>query len=331
MKLNDLKNSYTKLGPDDKFDERIRKNVLGNRSQYKFFFTKGIAVAAILIVVILTNITVYAFSTNYREMLADILNINSDETHYIGKQTTDNNIRMTVVSSHLVNNTAVVLVTYEKADGETFKNGMNPGMEALRIDGKKIAESGFAGGIYSELSEDRKTLYCYFTWKFNENVSGKTAKLTVTELICNQSQVEGITWEDDIIKGNWEVSFQLMENTDNSLTVINDDKEDIVSMCGKELQIQSVILADMLLIVNTTTLSDSGMPYDPLSNTYVGSGAYYGVFIRIKYNDGTMSDKIDCLLDEDDNIVAWIPKTIDKNKVKEIHVGDIVLKVPQQN
>jgi hypothetical protein len=123
------------------------------------------------------------------------------------------------------------------------------------------------------------------------------------------------------------VNFELVGNKDNTVTVQNLNKSKTVNMCGKELQINSVSLTDMLLIVNTTMLSNSGMPFDPLSNVSTMSGSYYGIFIQLDYADGGVSEQKDCHLDENGNIIAWFPETILIDEVVAIHVGDVIINV----
>jgi len=132
---------------------------------------------------------------------------------------------------------------------------------------------------------------------------------------------------DELIRGNWSVSFELVGSKDNTITVQNLNKSKNVEMYGKKLQIDSVSMTDMLLIVNTTTLSDSGMPVDLLSNVSTASGSYYGVYIQLTYADGIVSEQKDCYLDENGNIIAWFPQTIPMDEVVAIHVGDVIINV----
>jgi|GEM_PF-1790679 hypothetical protein len=315
MEHKDLKNI---------FDESIRKKALSGKNAHKY---RSVVTLLIIIVLVgLTNFAAYALSGEYRELLATVLHLKSEDIHYLGYQDSNNGIRMTVVSSHVVNGTAVILYSFEKENGKRFENGMNPSMNALKINSKEISESAFSCG-YTELSEDSKILYCYFEWTIPENISNQSAELCVQNLICNQSQVLGSTWQDQLIEGKWKVTFSLQEDPDNTLTIINDNHTDEILLCGKELQIDNIVISDMIIKVSTTTLKETKVPFDPLSNIYTGSGAYYGIYIHLKYKDGTMTDQIDCFLDNENNIMACLPETIQKANISEVHIGDIIIKV----
>ncbi|KUO73381.1 MAG: hypothetical protein APF77_13750 [Clostridia bacterium BRH_c25] len=283
--------------------------------------------AACFTLIFALSLTAYAASSNFRELLAEVLHLDVEDTHYIGLSDSDNGVTLNIVSSHICKDTAVVLLTFEKDNGKAFGNGMNPNIILCDKKGNNIFESSIAGGIYTKLSEDSKTLFCYYTWNFPSNFSERIVTLTVDELRCNWSEVAGKTWPDELISGNWSVSFELIENKDNTVTVQNPNKSKTVTMCGKELQIDSITMTDMLLIANTTTLSDSGMPVDLLSNVSTASGSYYGVFIQLTYTDGRVSEQKDCCLDRNGNIIAWFPETTSMSEVVKIQVGDVIVKV----
>jgi hypothetical protein len=297
------------------------KTLLKNKSLRRSIF------AACIALFFVASVTTYAASSSFRELLAEVLHLNVEDTHYIGLSDSDNGITMKVISSHIANNTAVILLTFEKENGQAFGNGMNPNIILYDKKGNNIFKSGTAGGIYTELSEDSKTLFCYYTWNFPSNFSERIVTLKVDELRCNWSEVEGKSWPDGLIRGNWSVGFELVGNKDNTVTAQNLNKSKTVNMCGKDLQIDSVSITDMLLIVNTTILSNSGMPFDPLSNVSTASGSYYGIYIRLAYADGRVSEQKDCHLDENGNIIAWFPETIPMDEVMAIHVGDVIINV----
>ncbi|RCX09355.1 hypothetical protein DFR58_13631 [Anaerobacterium chartisolvens] len=285
--------------------------------------------AACLTLIFAAGLTTYSASSDFRGLLAKVLHLDVEDTHYIGLSDSDNGVVLTVVSSHVCKGTAVVLLTFEKDDGQPFGNGMNPSINLYDKKGDKVFKSGMSGGIYTELSEDRKTLFCYYTCIFPSNFLEKAVTLKVDELSCNWSEVAGKTWPDELIRGNWCVSFELRDGKDNAVTVENYDKSKIVEMCGKKLQIDSVLMSDMLLIANTTTLSDSGMPVDFLSSVSTASGSYYGVYIWLTYADGSVSERKDCLLDQNGNIIAWFPETILMDEVTAIHIGEIIIGISE--
>lgn len=54
---------------------------------------------------------------------------------------------------------------------------------------------------------------------------------------------------------------------------------------------------------------------------------YYGVSVTVVYEDGTQSDKMDCFLDEHNNIIAYSFNTLTDKKIKEVHVKDVVISI----
>jgi len=116
----------------------------------------------------------------------------------------------------------------------------------------------------------------------------------------------------------------VMDN-DEIIAATNTTLSETVSMCGKELQIDSVSLANTVAIINTTVLSDVGLPTGrevSLSSVSTQSGSYYDVYVQVIYEDGT-SNKTDCTLDEDGNIIAWFLEPIKMESDKTVIVGDV--------
>ncbi len=307
----------------DKIMDGIENTHKTNNNKNLRLIYKGVAIVAFLLILCITNITVYAFSADYRNLLAEKLNIGNEEIHYVGKSVSDNGITMTIESYHVSNHSAVVLLAFTKNNGNVFGNSLNPNIGTIICNKLVVSFTGF----YSELSDDSKTLYCFYTWNLTDNISDQFTTITIRDLICNQSQADGLNYTDNKIFGEWSLQFELSSNIDNSITVNNTDVSNTIIMCGKELQIDSVTLADMLLIVNTTTLGDSGMSkqVDPLSNINPRSGAYYDVFIHLEYENGTLSEYKDCIIDNNGDIISWFPENIKIDKVKKIHIGNVTI------
>ena len=304
--------------------KRKRDNENNGSSKLWFRYSKKVVVTLILILLLcITGGMSCAFSPTMQNLLANKLHLDEKETSIINKSVSDNGITMSVVSSHVAKNTAVVMLAFTKNSEKPFGNCLNPNIEKLTT-GNKLIEKCM---LVSELSEDKKTLYCYLTWHTYEPLDGKTVTLNVEQLVCNESQVNGKTFSDEIINGKWPLDFALEANTDNIIAGINSNLSKMVSMCGKELQINSVEIADLQVIVNTTTLSDTGKPVDLLSNVSTDSGMYYDVYVTVVYEDGSQSEKMDCTLDENNNIIAYSFNTLTDKKIKEVHVKDIVILV----
>lgn len=291
----------------------------------------GLLVACLALFLALGT-TVYAASPAFRVTLADILHLKEKETTYIGLSTSSSGITMTVESAHVCQDTAVVMLTFQKNDGTIFGNGMNPSISLTDADGNDIFKSGLSGGVYATLSNDSKTLICYYTWSFPDSFTDRTVVLKVSRLDCNQSQVAGTVWPDDVIQGDWRIQFELTENTDHSKTIHNPDLSKTISVFDQEMQLDTVSLNDMLLIASTTTLNQKEITEQErkqrmLSNVFPGSSAYFDVFVQLLYKDGSMSEKVSFLRDSNGDMVAWFPETIPIADVSEIRIGDVTIPV----
>ena len=165
MREEDIKNAFAKLTTSEEFDDRV-KDSIENHTLHKSTNRKGlVAAAALLLVVVLAgNATAYGVSEEYRNRLSEFLHINSEDTHYIGTTCTDNGITMSVDSTHVVNNIAMIMLVFTKENGDTFKNGMNPDQMEFAIEGS--VQDGYM--CYTELSEDKKELNCYISLPIDE-------------------------------------------------------------------------------------------------------------------------------------------------------------------
>lgn len=288
----------------------------------------GVSVALILAI----GCTTHTVSSAFKTVLADFLHIQPDETTYIGLSSSSSGITMTVESSHVCKDTAVVLITFHKNNSEPFGNGLNPDITLTDVNGQSVLQSGMNGGVYTELSDDKKTLFCYYTWSFPRRFTGRTIILKVSELICNQSQVDGAAWPDDLIKGKWKVKFDLTENEDNTITVTNPELLKTISVFHSELRIDSVLLSDMLLIASATTVrqwekTEEEVRQSIISSVYPGSSAYDDIYVQLVYKDGTLSDKVGFHRNDNGDLIAWFYKPIPLNDVAEIQIGDLVIPV----
>ena len=329
MREDELKEVFSKVHTNSEIDARIKKQVenkmSGGRRRVIGIQKKFAAVlASILVLFLAGNVTGYAFSEEYRSTLSEFLHINNEETHYIGTTDSDNGITMSIESTHVVGNTAMVMAVFKKQNGDNFKNSLNPDVE-LTADGKEL--SGFF--VYSVLSEDKNILNCYISFPTEQAFIGKNVVLNVDGLVCNESQTTDLSFEEEFeeayINGEWESEFVLEPDMDNTWLFVNPDKSRTVSMCGRTLEIEHAIVGDMAVIVNTETIGEiKPLPYDPFSNVYVGSGAYYDVYVSISYKNGR-EDRLDCTLDDEGNIIAYSLNVINKDDIVKITVGGCTL------
>lgn len=285
--------------------------------------SKGIIVVSILILLVIFGVTVNAFSPTSQTVFAGVLNLKVEDTSVIAKSVSNSGITMSAESSHVAGRTAVVLLTFMKENGETFGNSLNPVEMKLTCGNKEVRPYM----VSADLSEDRTKLFCYFTWNSKEPLDGKIVAFEVYKLVCNESQVDGKTFSDQEIIGKWVLDFALKANSDDTRNGVNPNLSNTVSMCGKELQIDSVTVADLQVIVHTTTLKDEGMPVDYLSNISTSSGMYYHVSVWVEYEDGSQTEKLQCSLDDDGNIIAYSFNALGGKKIKEVHVKNVVIPI----
>jgi hypothetical protein len=269
-------------------------------------------------------------SIEFQKLLAQKLNI-SDENEklfeFAGDMVSNNGITMKVGSTYSNGNMGITLLAFVKDNGEIFYNSMTPHLKdvsLLKYNSNKEVECQ----IITELSKDSKVLFCYVSFTSAKGLINEIVCFNFENLSCNQSKEEGLTFKDEIIYGNWSSRMWVFEN-DETITVTNTALSETVSMCGKKLQLNSVSLANTVAIINTTILSDEGLPsgWDALlSSVSTQSGSYYGVYVEVMYEDGT-SNKTDCTLDEDGNIIAWFLEPIKMESVKTVVVGDVSIDV----
>lgn len=269
-------------------------------------------------------------SIDFRKLLSQKLNINDDNEklfEFAGDMVSNNGITMKVGSTYSNGNMGIVLLAFVKDNGEIFYNSMTPDLKdvsLLKYNSNKEVECQ----IITELSKDSKVLFCYVSFTSAKGLINEIVYFNFENLSCNQSQVEGLTFKDEIIYGNWSSRMWVFEN-DETITATNTTLSKTVSMCGKELQLNNVSLANTVAIINTTVLSDVGLPsgWDvQLSSVSTRSGSYYDVYVEVIYEDGT-SNKTDCTLDEDGNIIAWFLEPIKMESVKTVVVGDVSIDV----
>jgi len=264
--------------------------------------------------------------TDYRKRMAGKLYVNYEDTIGIGKTVKNNGITMTVMSSYTSGYIGIVLLSFTKDNGEDFYNSLNTGPINAFI--KDNCKKDLNLYVISELSMDHKILYGYIAFVNSYGLSNETIVFDIENLECNQSQVEGVTFRDLIIYGKWSSDITLSENYD-TLSATNTEILNTVSMCGKELQLNRVSLANVAVIFHTTVLKEEGLPTGMdamLSSVSTRSGSYYGVYVKLQFKDGTSIDA-DCSLDEEGNIIAWFFQPIDMSLVKSATVGDVTIEM----
>ncbi len=275
------------------------------------------------IFIFLTVGTVYAFSPDFQSLLAKKLKLDNEEISSLEISYSNNDITMSAVSSRVVSNTVIIMITFTKDNGKIFENSMNPVVEKLICENKKIDNYM----VDTSLSDNKKILYCYFVWNSDSIDHDKTIYLSVNRLLCNESQLNGTKYKDNTIDGKWSLSFSVDNNSDNIISGDNLDLSKTIYMSGKELQINSVSIADLQVIVNTSILQDFGKKEDLLSSINTDSGMYYGVYVTIIYEDGSTSGKMDCRLDKDGNIIAFSLNPLTDKQISEVHIKDVVIPI----
>lgn len=260
-----------------------------------------------------------------KSQLASKLQINDESVKAIDKKVRNNGITMTLKSSYTNGKVGILLLTFTKDNGEVFYNSMNPGIQNYYVKGNTQKELN--SFVITELSEGKKILYCYLAFANASGLMNETISFNIENLHCNQSQVDGVTFKDEIINGKWSSDFTL-DGNDDTITLDNTKLTGTVAMCGKKLQINSATIANMAVIIDTTVLEDKGLPSGTdtlLSSAFIGSGTYYGVSVKIEYKNGVSTNEKDCFLDQEGNIIAWFFEPIELESVKKVVVGDVTI------
>jgi hypothetical protein len=306
MNIEDLLNEYKLIGTDENFDKCVRQEVISKGNNYKRRM-KNLTFAVIFISLIsLTNVSVYAISDGYRNWLAKYLGINETDTHYIGNQSIDNNITLEVVSSHVVDNTAVVLVTFKHNNGERFNSDLISDEIILMYHDEDIT-SGLIG-IDSELSSDSEILKCILTFNISNKYLGNNVTFQIHNLISKEPQKEGYN-------GMWETNFVLNRDIDNYTTKSILKKDKIVNINCDKYKLNSISLADTFIIISAELLAGS-KPED------YGISSQYGAVVKIEYMDGR-EEIFDCIPDNDNNLIIWSFDTNFTKDIKQVYLNDI--------
>ena len=95
--------------------------------------SKKIVMTLILILLCTTGGMSCAFSPTMQNQLANRLHLDEENISIINKSVSDNGITMSIVSSHVAKNTAVIMLAFTKDSGETFGNSLNPDIEKKDI------------------------------------------------------------------------------------------------------------------------------------------------------------------------------------------------------
>lgn len=293
---------------------------------------KWAVLAACFLLVVFTGAGIFSASPAARQMLAQFLRLPQEETQYIGVSSSSNGYTMTVVSGRLCKGNAVVLVTFEKDSGIAFDGTWSPDFSLFRADGSQMISKGFSGGIYTELSPDKKTLSCYYTWRFPTEEASGAVTLKAEELVCGDSQT-GDTPVPGPIKGNWEASFRLMEIPGSTITLENPEPSQTITAFYQEFQIDSITLSDTLAVISVTSLKTEEMTEEDrqramLSSISPSSSAFFGLQLQLVYRDNTVSDPVSFLENGEGELIAWFYEPIPIKEVAEVRIGEISIPNP---
>ena len=297
-----------------------------NPKERRRAWRKWAVLAACFLLAVFTGAGVFAASPAARQMLAQFLHLTQEETQYIGVSSSSGGYTMTVVSGRLCKDNAVVLVTFKKDDGTAITGNWNPDFTLARPDGGQLISQGFSG-LSSELSEDKKMLVCYYTWRFPAGDPGRTVTLKVGELICGDSQV-GDTPVPESISGNWEASFSLTEIPGGTVTLENPDPARTITAFYQELQINSVTLSDTLAVISVTPLKTEEITKEDRKKAMFisispDSSAFFGLQLQLIYRDGAASAPVSFLENGDGELISLFYDPSPIKEVAEVRIGEV--------
>ncbi len=161
---------------DDILDEYDQRHIGREKTvRYKNRWKRRAAVAACAVFLVSAAAGIaWAASEQFRSVLADFLHLDVEQTHAVGVSDADEGIQITVVSTHSNEDVSVILLSFEKINGESFSYSWNPGDTTFSAAGKELA---WTGSVLTRCSEDRKTLFCYITALFDNPPAGVTLQI----------------------------------------------------------------------------------------------------------------------------------------------------------
>lgn len=257
--------------------EGVEKKMKTRRKKIKRIVYSVTTIAIVLCV----NVTVYGLSEDYRNWLSDKLGV---RTSIGNKSVESNGIEMKVVSYYRMEDTVVMLLTFEKVNGEIFAEEMN--IENIEVK-KNNQASGQILSHFSTLSDDKKSILTMVTLDVNR----EDACIEVKDL-------ESMTTGEHCIDGEWILEVPISNKSENAKKISNLNPVSI-PLQDKEYTVMQVEITKTTLVLKCAT-KDRVRTEDDIFSSQMG------VNVTIEYKDGSKNSDLYCVPDNKGNLMISV-------------------------
>lgn len=276
----------TKIGVENKLLQRKKKR-------------RKVAVYSVIGVLFLgVNATAYASSGKYRNWLSSRLGVSSKTTINIGKNITDKEINMEIVSYYRAKNTVVMSIKFQRSNEKSFSEDLN--IETIKID-KNVNSSGEVLSSYSSLSEDKKSILTMLTM----NVESEKISINAINLVSMQTG-------ERIYDGNWKLEVDVAEQT-GDIEKTENVKPVTVKIDDKEYKVKEVEhIANALFFKCDVKLVEVAEE--------ARFSATYGGQVTLEYKNGEKNKDYYCIPDNEGNLVVLVWDANQLENISQIYI-----------
>ena len=234
-----------------------------------------------IVIVLCVNVTAYGLSEGYRNWLSDKLGV---RTFIVDKSVENNGIEMKIVSYYRMENTVVMLLTFERTNGKVFEEEMNVGNIEVKNNNKS---SGQVLSHFSTLSDDKKNILTMVTL----DVDSKDACIEVKDL-------ESMTTGERCIDGEWILEVPI-SNKSEKVKKISNVNPVSVPLQDKEYTVMQIEISKTTLVLKCVTKGRVRTEADIFSSQM-------GVNVTIEYKDGSKNSDLYCVPDNNGNLMISV-------------------------
>lgn len=265
----------------DDFYQNIKEGVEKKMKTRRKKIKRIVYSVATIAIVLCVNVTAYGLSEDYRNWLSDKLGV---RTSIVNKSVESNGIEMKVVSYYRMEDTVVMLLTFEKVNGETFAEEMN--IENIEVK-KNNQASGQILSHFSTLSDDKKSILTMVTLDVNR----EDACIEVKDL-------ESMTTGEHCIDGEWILEVPISNKSEKAKKISNINPVSI-PLQDKEYTVMQVEITKTTLVLKCTTKDRVRTEADIFSSQM-------GVNVTIEYKDGSKNSDLYCVPDNKGNLMISV-------------------------
>lgn len=308
MNENELRDAFNKISFDKDFYEQVKRGVYKKRKRIVKTQKRIIVMFSAVLIFLGGNVSAYAFSNTYREWFVKMFDLENDNIGDINKEVIGGDVKMTAISYHMIDNTIVLLTTFEKTNKELFSNELQIADIVLKENNKNIAFDLI--GIDTDISDDKQTLMSVITFHLKDDHVGKHLELEINN-IYNLDIAE--------VQGTWSVPVCFDNNVSNYevITSVNPIEFEVDN---KKYTVGEVAVADTVIMFRTENTKSSYNKTNVLSSQYGGT-------VVIEYQDGTKSEELYCTPNTNGDLIAWSWESLKAKEIKQIYLqGKAIIK-----